>query len=176
MKFYHKLNKSIVLIGMPGCGKSTIGRILANRLDADYIDMDYFIEQSQKKTITEIFKKGEEHFRAVENEAVRAVCGKKSPFIIATGGGTVKNYSNIALLKEKGIIIFINRSVDNIYKDINTDIRPLLKDNKAHLYKLYDERSELYKKYCDFEVANDGELENTVEEILKVVGYENTGN
>lgn len=164
-----KEKKNIVLIGMPGCGKTTIGRLVSQKLDIGFCDIDHYIEKKEGRIIPDIFKdNGEEYFRKLESEAVEKV-SKKTGCMISTGGGVVKFHKNMELLKKSGIIIFINRTVESIISDIETDGRPLLKDGKEKLYKLYRERIDLYKKYSDYEVLNEGSLEDIVEKISEIV-------
>lgn len=160
--------KSITLIGLPGCGKSTIGDLLSKKLNYAFIDMDNYIEEEQGKTIIEIFKNGEDYFRTIETETCK-VLGQKSKTIISSGGGVIKKAINIDLLKENSIVVFIDRPVENILSDIEVEKRPLLANGKEVLYKLYDERYDLYKEYCDYRVENTGSLEEVVNKIAKVV-------
>lgn len=165
MKIY---KKNIVLIGMPGCGKSTIGKKLSLKLGLDFCDLDVCIEKDQNKTIKEIFKSGESYFRDVEQRIVKDV-SKKEGLVIATGGGVVLRKCNIIELKKNGVIVFINREVKDIICDINIKNRPLLKDGKDKLYELYKKRYKLYTEYCDFKVDNCGSLEDAVDKIIKVL-------
>lgn len=153
---------------MPGSGKTTIGKILAKKLGIGFYDSDKYIEKTIGKSISDIFLNGEELFRQIETEAIKELASK-SPCIIATGGGAVKKVENIEVLKNNGIVIFINRPLENIAAGINTEKRPLLKDKKENLYKLYDERIELYKKYCDYEIINDKSLHNAVNKIISKI-------
>jgi shikimate kinase len=162
------LNKNIVLIGMPGCGKTTIGKILAEKLKIEFCDVDKYIEKTQGKSIPDIFKNGEDYFRKIESEAVEEI-SSLWPKIISTGGGVVKNFHNIKLLKKNGIIVFINRPLEKIISDVDTQSRPLLKDGKEKLYKLFEERYFLYKEYCDFEALNEGRVEKTLEKIESII-------
>lgn len=162
-----KMARNIVLIGMPGCGKTSIGKSLAKQLRMDFIDIDEFIEQKMKMNIPEIFKQGEKYFRKIETKCIEEV-SKLSSTIISTGGGVIKSPLNIQLLKENGIIIFIDRPIDNIIKDINTETRPLLTDGKEKIPKIYKERIGLYDKYKDYEIINDGSLEDIVEKLSAV--------
>jgi shikimate kinase len=159
---------NIILIGMPGCGKTTIGKILAERLNREFIDIDAFIEKTEGTTIPEIFKKGEDHFRDIESRAVKQVAGK-SKVIISTGGGVIKRHKNIEALRDNGLILFINRPIENIAGDVDTENRPLLNKDKSALYNLYEERYELYKAYCDIEIINDEPIDIVLERILNVV-------
>lgn len=160
--------KNIVLIGMPGCGKTTIGKILSEKLNMKYCDIDEYIEKKTGRTIPEIFQDGEEEFRRIEREAVLEV-SKGKDMAIATGGGVIKSFINIENLRRNGIIIFINRPIENIMGDIDADNRPLIKDKKEKLYSLYKERYPLYKKYCDYQVMNIGSLEEVVERIIEII-------
>ncbi|MDP4143512.1 MAG: shikimate kinase [Bacillota bacterium] len=162
-----KIDKNIVLIGMPGCGKSTIGKRVAKKLGLNFCDIDEYLVKKQGISIPEIFKQGEEHFRDIETQCVKDV-SKYANTVISTGGGVVKRKENIFALKEKGIVIFINRPIENIVSDVDTESRPLLKDDISRLYKLYEERYKLYKEYCDHEVINNGQFIDAVEKILDI--------
>lgn len=159
--------KNIVLIGMPGCGKSEIGEILAEKIEMDFIDVDFFIESSTSSSITEMFKNGENVFRDIESIAVSDL-SKKNHVVISTGGGVIKRYENILNLKRNGIIIYINRPIENIISDINIEGRPLLAKDPGRISKLFDERGPLYKKYCDYEVMNISEINDVVNSIIQI--------
>ena len=162
------MDKSITLIGMPGCGKTTIGKLLSKKLNYQFIDIDSYIEEKQGKTIDEIFKNGEEYFRNIETEACREL-GEIKNSIISSGGGVVKRYINIEYLKRESIVIFIDRPLIRILNDIDVKKRPLLANGKEVLYKLYDERYGLYKKYCDYRIKNIGSLEEVIDKMLKII-------
>ena len=162
------MEKSITLIGLPGCGKTTVGNLLSHKLKYKFIDMDYYIEEKQGKTIIELFKNGEDYFRNIETETCREL-GEKERTIISSGGGVIKKAINIEYLKKNSIVVFIDRPVENILGDIEVEKRPLLANGKEVLYKLYDERYDLYKEYCDYRVENTGSLEEVVNKIAKVV-------
>lgn len=162
------MNKNIVLIGMPGSGKTTLGKILSRELKLKLYDVDNFIETTEDKSISEIFKVSEEHFRSLETKAIEKLSSKKD-VIISTGGGVVKSPYNMEILKKNGLIIFINRPVENIITDIATENRPLLKDGAEKIYALYNERYELYKKYCHYEIINDKDINTTIAEIKNLI-------
>lgn len=160
------MSKNIVLIGMPGAGKTTIGKMLHERLKRKFMDMDEFIVEESGKTIPELFALSERNFRDVESMAVKKLSMENSA-IIATGGGVVKRKENIDELKKQGIIVFIDRPLANIEGDVEISTRPLLKDGIRQLYDLYEERYEIYKNCCDFHVMNDREIEDVVDTIIE---------
>lgn len=162
------MSKNVVLIGMPGCGKSTLSKIIAEKLNRSVIDMDSYIEVNENKSIKELFAISEEHFRDMETK-YSIMLGKLDSYIIATGGGIVKRKENIDNIRKNSIIIFINRPIENIIKDIEINIRPLLANGVDTIYKLYNERIDLYKKYCDIEVINDREIEYVANIIIKSI-------
>lgn len=167
--------KNIVLIGMPGCGKSEIGKILAQKTEMEFIDVDAYIESSNKLTISEIFENGEVNFRDIEYIAVKEL-SKKNSVIISTGGGVIKTYENILNLKKNGLIIYINRPIQNILEDIEVEGRPLLAKDPSNVSRLFDERGQLYKKYCDYEVMNISSIDDIVDIILEIYSQINNLN
>ncbi|CAI3640513.1 Shikimate kinase [Clostridium neonatale] len=159
--------KNIVLIGMPGCGKTTLGKILNKELSMEFYDMDNYIERKTDKKISELFEKGENYFRDIESLACEELSKNKN-VIISTGGGVIKRKENIDFLKENGIVIFIDRSVDDIIGDVDISKRPLLKEGKEKVLKLYEERYLLYKNYADEIVVNNKNLEYTKNKIIDI--------
>ena len=153
---------NIVLIGMPSAGKTTIGKMLENRMQKEFIDLDDIIIEKAGKSIPEIFEEsGEAGFRAIETEAAIEV-SKLNNKIIATGGGTIKHNVNMDYLRQNGITIFIDRDVDKlISSDPN---RPLSKSTDA-LEKMHAERLPLYQKYAAYVAVNNSDIESTVTEI-----------
>lgn len=157
--------KNIVIIGMPGSGKSTFGQMLSQKLKMNYIDMDMYIEQYSNKSIKEMFDISEDYFRQIETECSFEL-SKLNSHVISTGGGTVTRKINMDYLKKNSIVIFINRPLSNILMDINTDTRPLLKDKRDKIYKLYENRINLYKKYSNIEIINDRQIEAVLKDII----------
>lgn len=158
----------ILLIGMPGCGKSTIGEELANKINYDFCDMDKYIEEISNSTVKELFNISEEYFRDYETLACKELSNKRK-IIISSGGGVIKRKKNIDFFKDKGIIIFIDRPIEDILKDVDTSSRPLLSDGKSKLYNLYSERYNLYNNYCEIKIVNDTTIEETIDKIIKVI-------
>lgn len=161
-------NKNIVLIGMPGSGKTTIGKIIARKLDKDFCDIDQYIEDTQDKKISEIFEKGESAFRRIEKETVKEISEKQGT-VISTGGGAVKFPQNIYYLKKNGTIIFIDRNLDDIISDVNMSTRPLLKNGVEAIHSLHKERYILYKGYADYIVPNTGSLDDVADAIIHLI-------
>jgi shikimate kinase len=130
--------------------------------------MDEYIESVENKSIIEMFEISEEYFRNAESKCAK-ILSRESSLIIAAGGGIIKRKENIIYLKQNSIIIFLNRPPEKIMEDININTRPLLMEGKNKLYKLYQERLHLYKKYCDLEVLNDKTLDDAANEIKTVI-------
>ncbi len=156
----------IYLIGMPGCGKSTIGSIISGEINIKLIDLDEYIEEFTGKTIPALFKAGESHFRDMETQCLKLVSCMDN-IIVATGGGIVERNENIAIMKNSGKVIFINTTPEQIMKNSSLDGRPLLAENKNRIFDLYDRRYEKYKNAADVIADNMGSIDDTVKYILK---------
>lgn len=157
---------NLVLIGMPGSGKTSIGKKLAQRLKMDFVDTDALVEQ-QYGAIPEIFRnKGESMFREYEHQAA-VDASKQANTVVATGGGIILNDSNINALKETGSLFFLNRPLEKLLDDIDTSGRPLLADGKHRLKTLHDERYPLYRKFADYDISNDADIEVCVNTIIR---------
>lgn len=159
---------NIILIGMPGCGKTTIGRELAKILGRSFFDADQVLEEVSGYKIPELFAQGEEVFRAVESETI-AYLATKVGSVIATGGGVVKKEANINVLHLSGVIIFLNRSPEQIVCDVDTTSRPLLAAGKEKIYNIHEERIALYYKYADYVVSCDRAVPDILAEILVIL-------
>lgn len=160
--------KNIVLIGMPGSGKSTFGCLVSQQLNMNFIDMDDYIVKMEGKSIKELFAVSEDCFRDAETRCSLELSNMNS-IVVAAGGGIIKRKENIDHLKKSSIIIFINRPLEEILKDIDCGVRPLLAGGKSKLYDLYDERINLYKEYCNFEIDNSGTIQDTLNKILHII-------
>ena len=156
--------KNIVLIGMPACGKSTIGYWLSKKIGYPLLDTDKYLEAKENRIISDIFSnEGEEYFRNLETKYLKEL-SEKEGLIISTGGGAVKKKENIDILKKNGIVIFLNREINDISKE-NHKHRPLLQDIN-NIQKLYDERIDLYKKYSDIIIKNNDDMSIIVDRII----------
>lgn len=161
-KMAHSM-QNIVLIGMPGCGKSTIGALLAARLGRELLDADAAVEAAAGHTIPEIFREGgEAAFRAQETQALRAL-GARSACVIATGGGCVTREENYPLLHQNSVIVWLQRDPARL----PANGRPL--SQGADLSAMYAARAPLYARFSDHTVDNNGAPEHTVEKILEVL-------
>ena len=159
--------KNVYLIGMPGCGKSTMGRHLSTKLKRNFIDLDDYIESESNKSIEEIFEDGEDAFRAIETSCLKKV-SEMSNLIVATGGGIVTVPGNDGIMKSSGITVFIDADADFILKNCPLDGRPLLK-NKEKIYRLYEQRIELYRSCAMYTVKNDGFFCDACDAIEKII-------
>ena len=162
------MKNKVVLIGMPGCGKSTIGRLVSKELNLNFFDMDNYIENMTAKTIPQLFEQGEDYFRDFETLACKEL-SEKSNILISSGGGVVKRKENIEILKKDSYIIFIDRPLEDLLTDVDISKRPLLKEGKEKIIKLYEERYELYKSCADEIVENDKSVRDTVNAVKKLL-------
>ena len=149
--------KNIVLIGMPGCGKSTFGKRLARRLSRKFYDADEVLEEREQRTIKDFFAESEDAFRAAETRTL-AYLAELEDAVIATGGGAVKRAENMELMKRNGVVIFLDRKPEQILGNIEGDARPLLAEDKQRIFKLYEERIDLYRRYADKIITNSGDF------------------
>lgn len=155
--------QNIVLTGMPGSGKSTVGKALAQKLGKEFIDTDDLIIKNEGRQISEIFStQGEEYFRDAETKAVKQA-SQNGGYVIATGGGAVLRAENVDALMQNGKIFFLNRPLEDI---IPTDDRPLARDKDA-LKKRFEERYPIYKATASEEIQIDGCVENAVRQIIE---------
>lgn len=160
-------DKNIVLIGMPGSGKTTLGKQLASRLGRTFVDADDFVVQLEGKTIADMFAVSEEYFRDAETRAAQELA-KRRGLVVACGGGVIKRSVNIEIFKETGVVIFLDRSPDDIVTDVDVASRPLLKDGKKKVYDLYDERIALYRSAADYTIVNDKKAEEILDELVRL--------
>lgn len=152
--------ENIILIGMPGSGKSTVGQILAQKLSRRFVDADVAIVEKAGMSIPDLFmQQGEDGFRALETQ-VLAELGKQSGLIIATGGGCVTREANYNSLHQNGTIFCLNRDLSRL----PTDGRPLSQSGK--LEEMYRIRKPLYDRFADYHIDNNGGVETTVSQIL----------
>lgn len=169
MKIHLGINTTnIVLIGMPGCGKSSIGEMVGKILQTDFYDLDAYIEKKAQTSIPELFQRGEDYFRQLESNAVEEIYQKEAT-VISTGGGIVTRPENMRLLQETGTIFYIERPLDLILQSSDLTDRPLLAEDNTKIYTLHQQRKPLYEKYCHFRIMNDQSLLQAAEEISNII-------
>ena len=160
--------KNIILTGMPGVGKSTIGVILAKELVYQFLDSDLLIQQQEKKLLKDIIaEKGVDGFLAVENQVNASIEAERA--VIATGGSAVYGKEAMEHFKRTGIVVYLKCSYDALEKRLG-DLKGrgvVLKDGQT-LRDIYEERSVLYEKYADLIVVEDGrDIEGTLALVME---------
>ncbi len=156
--------ENITLIGMPGCGKSAVGKALAKKLGKEFFDADAVLEETYGRKITDIIPTdGEDAFRRMESAVLLDLCAK-SGLVIATGGGCVTREENYDHLHRNGTIVRIQRDLSKL----PTDGRPL--SHKEKLPQMAAQREPMYTRFADVTVDNNGRLEDTLNQICEIVG------
>ena len=155
-----------------GTGKSSVGRILARRMKREFVDLDRYIEEKEKRKIHEIFaKEGEPHFRAIEKEAV-SHWAQKQDWVITTGGGTVMDLENLAALRQNGVLVTLLAKPETIYERVkHSKRRPLLNDAPdllAGIKNLLEKRKPFYEK-SDYYFDTDGKNASQVARLIQNV-------
>lgn len=162
--------RNIVLIGMMGCGKTTIGRILSGRLKRPLVDVDELIEAQEGMSVTEIFEmEGEAYFRALEMGVAQAL-SLRSGLIIACGGGLATQEKAISALKETGHVVWLNRDPGGIYDRGGLEDRPLAQEGREAFLERAAARAPLYRKWADIVVTDFTSPVSTAARILEAVG------
>lgn len=167
-QIHHQLRlqmENIILIGMPGCGKTTAGTALAQRMGKRFVDADTALEERVGRKIADIIPQdGETAFRVMETDTL-AQLGKQSGLVIATGGGCVTQARNYPLLRQNGAILWLKRALELL----PTDGRPLSQTQK--LQDMYAAREPLYRQFADCCIDNNGTLENTLAQISAALEF-----
>lgn len=146
------------LVGMPGCGKSTIIKLYEEVYGKTVCDTDFLIEY-RHGNINKIFEDfGEQYFRELETEIIKELCASEENALVATGGGAVLREENVRLFKSSGKVIYLRAELQTLLKRLEGDLsRPLLKgDTRARLTKLFEERTPLYESVADIIIDVDG--------------------
>jgi len=162
---------NIILIGMPGAGKSTLGVVLAKALGFSFIDTDLLIQSEQNDKLYRIIeKKGIEKFIEIENNCVSSLTAEKS--IIATGGSVIFGREGMENLKNLGAVIYLKVEEKEIERRLsNIKTRGIVMGEDETIEEIYETRTPLYEKYADITVECDGmDLEKTVEKIIMLAG------
>ena len=159
--------RTISLIGFMGCGKSTIGRLLAEKRFCPFIDSDCWIEEDEKSSIYDIFKRrGEVYFREKESLMLQKLTFKTGE-ILALGGGALQASENRDIVKTRSTVIWLHVGFESCIKRINRSTRPLLEERRSvgELKKLFEQRSHIYMRTADLVVDGDKSAEEIVEQI-----------
>ncbi len=170
---------NIVLIGFMGCGKSTVGKQLADALSYEFGDTDAMIEEAYGKTVSKMFEEdGEEYFRTAETELLRKLSGGAEGLVLATGGGMPMREENRELLREIGTVIFLETKIETILDRLQNDTgRPLAdgEDREARLRPLYEKRLPVYREVADYILDTEDKSFYAIIEEIKTVA-ENAAN
>lgn len=165
---------NIALIGFMGSGKSTVGRMLAGKLDKTFIDIDHIIELAEENSINGIFSlHGEEYFRNIESKVIKKVF-KNNNCVYACGGGVVIKKENMAVIKKNSLVIYLKITPDCAFKRLEKDkSRPLIKDGgKDIINSLIEEREREYIRYSDHMVDSEpNDPEAICGNIIKKIGH-----
>jgi len=158
--------KNIILIGMAGCGKSTVGVLLAKALGYEFIDTDLIIQHDEGRLLQEIIDTdGLDCFRAAEERALLTVNANRA--VIATGGSAVYSKKGMTLLKQNGICIWLRLPYEEIVRRIrNIATRGIAIAPGKNLYDVFCEREPLYKEYADIVIDCEGDVEANISAIL----------
>ena len=163
------MHKHIFLIGMPGAGKTTVGKMLAKELGRDFYDLDQTIQDKVGKTVQNIFiYDGKDAFSKYEYETIKELIHNK-PSVIATGGGTVTSEKIVNLMRNNGLVVFVNRDVNHILDDLDLEIRPLVKESIEYIFNVYEERYPLYESVAHIKIGNEGSITDAVQEIIEAL-------
>lgn len=155
--------RNIILIGMPGSGKSTIAQMLSEKMNRTVVELDKEVEKKSGKSIPDIFsEQGEEGFRRLETQVIEEF-GKRSGLILSTGGGCVTREENYPFLHQNGVIVRITRDLSKLARDG----RPL--SQNADLDEMASARDPFYSRFADITVSNDGEPQETVMAIMEAL-------
>lgn len=158
--------KNIVLIGMMGCGKTSCGRLLSEKLGLPLVDTDACIQAREGCSIPQIFaQKGEAYFRDLETELVRELAAG-SDQVIATGGGLPLRAENREALGKTGVVFFLNRTPEAIFDSTDLADRPLAQQGRADFIRRFQQREPIYRAAAHYVISQTATPEQAVQEIL----------
>ncbi len=162
--------KNIILVGMPACGKSTIGVVLAKTINKNFVDTDLLIQRRENMTLQEIINAyGNEHFHNVEEEVLLDFDGEE--YVVATGGSAIYFDKAIKKFKRNGVVVYLKVSLDTVLKRLNNiKTRGVTLAKGQTLADLYNERIPLYEKHADIIIDTENcTVEETIEKIIKKI-------
>lgn len=166
--------KHIILIGFMGSGKTTFGKLIANKLNCSFVDTDHYIERKEGRTISDIFSDdGEEYFRSLETEVLRELLQSEERKVLSLGGGTPLREINRELLKNGGYTIFLKITANEAYERLKDDTeRPLLQvaDPKVRIEELLSMRNPIYEQVADYVLCEKNKtLDDVFYELSEIV-------
>lgn len=162
--------KNIVLIGMMGCGKSTCGRLLAEKLGRELVDTDQLIIAREGMEISDLFaQKGEAYFRKLETAVAREL-GGRSDLIIATGGGLPLREENREALRETGVVFFLNRDPEEIFDNANLKDRPLAQQGRESFLQRFRDREPIYRAMAHYVMPCLISADQTTDDMIELLG------
>jgi len=164
---------NVILIGFMGSGKSSVGKVLADKLERKFIDMDDEIELGEEKSINDIFAEyGEDHFREIETNYLEKLLTKKNK-VISTGGGVILREENISILKRIGTVIFLHTTFESLLKNLEGDKqRPLLQSDDVEqvIKNLLNKREPIYFNAASMIIqTSEKSVEDIADEIIKLL-------
>lgn len=163
---------NVILIGMMGCGKTTVGGLLAKLLGRELVDTDALIEQQEGRTISDIFAaEGESYFRSLELRVCQKLA-RRSGLIIACGGGLPTQDAAIAALKDSGTVFWLNRDPGRTYDSLDTSARPLAQAGREDFLARYAQRAPIYRKWAHHAVANAPSAKSAASAIYAILQFE----
>ena len=161
--------KHIVLIGMMGCGKTTIGALLSKKLSRPLLDTDRQIEKEQGCTVAQIFsQEGEDRFRALELELCQRL-GQRKGLIVACGGGLPMQPGCMQALKQNGTVVWLRRDPGETYDGLDTSGRPLAQQGREDFLARFAQREPVYRRWADAVITDFSSPKRTVEKVLEVL-------
>ncbi|MDE6550565.1 MAG: hypothetical protein K2M44_03620 [Clostridia bacterium] len=167
--YFKQHGGNIYLTGLMSCGKSTLGKAYAEAMGMDFIDADSYIERREGRSISDMFAEGEEVFRAAERSAMLEIAGLSNT-VVATGGGVVLGAVNRDAMRMSGTVVYIDKDVDRIVRDVDCSSRPLLAGGADRLYAIYAARKSLYEGSCHFTVSNNGSIAQGLAALKEALG------
>lgn len=161
--------KNVYLVGMMGCGKTSVGKILAQQLKMKFVDLDQIIEQRENKKIKDMFaEKGEEYFREKESFYLEEI-SREENCVVSTGGGVVVTLKNIEIMQNSGDVVWIFRDIDETLAKVNSAARPLMQQGEEKFKALFEERREKYMNASKYIIFNDCDIETCAGRIIKAI-------